>query len=119
MNSQAVAGVCRGDLVFMASSSVEAARPRRRSRSAPGTNLNFPAGPSGPFAVGQTLDHAQTWTLNAGATVKDGGTQLSGTMGFDVINLFDAHYAYRIANGFNGSHWAPGRSVFLRASIIF
>ncbi len=106
----------------------------------------------------QTLDHAQTWTVNGGATVKDGGTQLSGTMGYgsglrtganntlhvpshwradvsmthqflaapfkpmvgiDVINLFDAHYAYRIANGFNGSHWAPGRSVFLRASATF
>jgi outer membrane receptor protein involved in Fe transport len=36
-----------------------------------------------------------------------------------VINLFDARYAYRIANGFNGSHWAPGRSVFLRASATF
>jgi hypothetical protein len=101
----------------------------------------------------QTLDHVQTWTVNAGAVLKDGTTQLSGLFGYgsglrtganndqhvpdhvnvnltlahqfsdapfkpslaiDVVNLFDAHYAYRIANGFNGSHWAPGRSVFLR-----
>jgi hypothetical protein len=101
----------------------------------------------------QTLDHVQTWTANAGATVKDGHTKLSGlmeygsglrtgannqdhvpghvrfdttlshqfadaplrpTVAFDVFNVFDAHYAYRIANGFNGSHWAPGRSIYLR-----
>ena len=36
------------------------------------------------------------------------------TVAVDVINLFDDHYAYRIANGFNGSHWAPPRSVYLR-----
>ena len=41
------------------------------------------------------------------------------TVAFDVVNIFDAHYAYRIANGFNGSHWAPGRSVFLRVSSEF
>ena len=103
----------------------------------------------------QTLDHVQTWTTNAGATLKDGHTRLSAlleygsglrtgsgndqhvpghatmdltlshlffdlpsrpTVAIDVLNLFDAHYAYRIANGFNGSHFAPGRSVFLRIS---
>jgi outer membrane receptor for ferrienterochelin and colicins len=37
----------------------------------------------------------------------------------DVVNLFDAQYAYRINNGFNGSHWAPGRSVFARMSANF
>jgi len=36
-----------------------------------------------------------------------------------VVNVFDAHYAYRIANGFNGSHWAPGRGVFLRVASEF
>jgi hypothetical protein len=41
------------------------------------------------------------------------------TLALDVINLFDAHYAYRIANGFNGSHWAPERSVYLRAAMNF
>jgi outer membrane cobalamin receptor len=41
------------------------------------------------------------------------------TIAFDVVNLFDAHYAYRIANGFNGSHWAPGRGVFLRVASEF
>jgi outer membrane cobalamin receptor len=41
------------------------------------------------------------------------------TIAFDVVNVFDAHYAYRIANGFNGSHWAPGRGVFLRVASEF
>jgi outer membrane cobalamin receptor len=106
----------------------------------------------------QTLDHVQTWTANAGATVKDGRTRLSTlleygsglrtgannsqhvpghvlvnvtlahqffeaptrpTVAFDVVNLFDAHYAYRLANGFNGSHWAPGRGVFIRVTSEF
>jgi outer membrane cobalamin receptor len=101
----------------------------------------------------QTLDHVQTWTANAGATLKDGHSTLSGlleygsglrtggnndqhvpghlrvdatlahqfadaparpTVAFDVFNVFDARYAYRIANGFNGSHFAPGRSIYLR-----
>ena len=41
------------------------------------------------------------------------------TLAFDIINLFDAHYPYRIANGFNGSHWAPERSVYLRLTTNF
>lgn len=106
----------------------------------------------------QILDHAQTWTANAGATLRDGGTRLSTifnygsglrtgpdntqhvpnhtrvdltlahqflatpgrpTIAVDVLNLFDARYAYRISNGFNGSHWAPERSVYLRAATAF
>ena len=35
----------------------------------------------------------------------------------DVINLLDAHYAFRVANGFVGSAWAPPRSVFVRLAI--
>ena len=104
----------------------------------------------------QTLDHVQTWTANAGATVKDGLTRLSTlvaygsglrtganndqhvpahtrvdlslgheffnapskpTVSIDIVNLLDAHYAYRIANGFNGSSFAPGRSVFVRVAL--
>jgi hypothetical protein len=104
----------------------------------------------------QTLDHVQTWTANAGATVKDGLTRLSALVGYgsglrtgpdnaqhvpgharvdltlsheffsaparptvaiDVVNLFDEKYAYRIANGFNGSHYAPGRAVFVRVAL--
>jgi len=42
---------------------------------------------------------------------------LKPTVAFDVVNLFDAQYAYRIGNGFNGSHWAPGRSLYLRLSV--
>ena len=38
-------------------------------------------------------------------------------VGVDVINLFDAHYAFRIANGFVGSSYAPARSVYLSLSI--
>jgi outer membrane cobalamin receptor len=103
----------------------------------------------------QILDHSQTWTANVGATITDGGSQLSAllnygsglrtgpnnnehvpdhyrvdltlghqflaavgrpTVALDVVNLFDAHYAYRLSNGFNGSHWAPERSVFLRVA---
>ena len=44
---------------------------------------------------------------------------LRPTLAIDVINLFDAQYAYRLYNGFNGSHWAPGRSVYVRGSINF
>ncbi|MGZ6134231.1 MAG: hypothetical protein ACXWK9_07210, partial [Myxococcaceae bacterium] len=44
---------------------------------------------------------------------------LKPTLAIDVVNLFDAVYAYRLYNGFNGSHWAPGRSVYVRASVNF
>ncbi|HET9037380.1 MAG TPA: TonB-dependent receptor, partial [Myxococcaceae bacterium] len=44
---------------------------------------------------------------------------LRPTLAIDVVNLFDAQYAYRLNNGFNGSHWAPGRSVYVRGSINF
>jgi len=104
----------------------------------------------------QTLDHAQTLTANAGATVREGrfeatalgaygsglrtgpdnnahvpahvraDTTLAYTftphaypvrVGVDIINLFDSHYAFRIANGFVGSSYAPARSVYLTLSI--
>ncbi len=35
----------------------------------------------------------------------------------DIINLLDAHYAYRIGNGFVGSSYAAPRSVFLRIAV--
>jgi hypothetical protein len=38
-------------------------------------------------------------------------------LALDVINLFDAHYAYRIANGFVGSSYAAPRSAFIRLAI--
>lgn len=44
---------------------------------------------------------------------------LRPTLAIDVINLFDATYAYRLYNGFNGSHWAPGRSVYVRGAVYF
>jgi hypothetical protein len=104
----------------------------------------------------QTLDHAQTWTANAGATVRDNRFTLTGVMqygsglrtgpdndahvpghvradvsmqytfapraypirvGVDVINIGDAHYAYRIANGFVGSSYGPPRSVYVTLSL--
>ena len=37
----------------------------------------------------------------------------------DLVNVFDEHYAYRIANGFNGSHVAPGRSIYVRLGSSF
>jgi hypothetical protein len=42
---------------------------------------------------------------------------LRPSIALDVVNLFDARYAYRLANGFNGSHWAPGRSLYLRLAV--
>jgi outer membrane receptor protein involved in Fe transport len=104
----------------------------------------------------QTLDHAQTWTANAGATVRDGRFVLTGVLQYgsglrtgpdngahvpghlrgdvtmaytfapraypirvavDVINIGDAHYAYRIANGFVGSSYGAPRSVYLTLSL--
>lgn len=104
----------------------------------------------------QTLDHAQTLTANAGATIRDGRYSLSGIaqygsglrtgpandqhvpghvrvdlaqaytfvsggypfkVGIDIVNLFDAHYAYRIANGFVGSSYAAPRSAFVTLSL--
>ncbi len=38
-------------------------------------------------------------------------------IGIDVLNVFDARYAYRIANGFVGSSYAPPRTVFLTLSV--
>jgi outer membrane receptor protein involved in Fe transport len=33
---------------------------------------------------------------------------------FDVLNIFDNAYPITLANGFNGSHYAPGRQFFVR-----
>ena len=44
---------------------------------------------------------------------------LTPVVAVDVVNLLDAHYAYRIANGFVGSTYAPGRSAYVRASVSF
>ena len=41
---------------------------------------------------------------------------LHPTVALDVINLLDARYAYRIANGFVGSSWGAPRSIFLRVA---
>lgn len=104
----------------------------------------------------QTLDHAQSWTANLGATVQHGPAALTALVAYgsglrtgadnsqtvpqhvrfditlqyafenlplrpraaiDITNLFDAHYAYRIGNGFVGSSYAAPRSVFLRISV--
>ena len=101
----------------------------------------------------QTLDHAQSFTANAGLTLQQSGASLTALLAYgsglrtgpsndqsvpqhvrfdltlqyafnqipmqprvaiDVINLFDAHYAYRIGNGFVGSSYAAPRSVFVR-----
>ena len=34
----------------------------------------------------------------------------------DVLNIFDNAYPITIANGFNGSHYAAGREIFVRLS---
>ena len=38
-------------------------------------------------------------------------------VGIDILNLFDAHYAFRIANGFVGSSYAAPRTVFVTLSL--
>jgi outer membrane receptor for ferrienterochelin and colicin len=104
----------------------------------------------------QTLDHAQTWTANAGASLRQDRFALVGQLAYgsglrtgpsntehlpghvrvdtslqyafethgydvhvaaDVINLFDAHYAYRIGNAFTGSAYAAPREVFLTIAL--
>lgn len=104
----------------------------------------------------QTLDHAQSWTANAGVTVSHSGASVTALAAYgsglrtgphndqsvpqhlrvdltlqysfdqlplrprvaiDIINLFDAHYAYRIGNAFVGSSYAAPRSVFARLAI--
>ena len=104
----------------------------------------------------QTLDHAQTWTGNAGTTLRDGRFSITGLLaygsglrtgpandqhvpahvrgdistqytfvareypirvGIDIINVSDAHYAFRIGNGFVGSSYAAPRTVFMSLSI--
>lgn len=104
----------------------------------------------------QTLDHAQTLTGNAGATVRDGRYSITAIaqygsglrtgpandqhvpghlvadlsqqytfvtggypvrVGIDILNLFDAHYAFRIANGFVGSSYGAPRTVFVTLSL--
>lgn len=42
---------------------------------------------------------------------------LKPRLSIDVINLFDARYAYRIGNGFVGSSYAAPRSAFIRLAI--
>ncbi|HEX3482435.1 MAG TPA: TonB-dependent receptor [Kofleriaceae bacterium] len=48
-------------------------------------------------------------------TLETGGYPIR--IGVDIINMFNAHYAYRIANGFVGSSYAAPRSVFLTVSL--
>ena len=38
-------------------------------------------------------------------------------VGMEIVNLFDEHYAYRIANGFVGSSYGPPISAYLTLSI--
>jgi outer membrane cobalamin receptor len=38
-------------------------------------------------------------------------------LGIDIDNIFDAHYAYRIANGFVGSSYGAPRSVYLSLTL--
>ena len=37
-------------------------------------------------------------------------------LSFDVLNILDNRYAITVSNGFNGSHYAAGRELFLRLS---
>ena len=57
--------------------------------------------------------------VDLGAGYEFRGLPMRPALAVDLVNLFDARYAYRINNGFNGSHWAPGRSIFARVSATF
>jgi TonB-dependent receptor-like protein/carboxypeptidase family protein len=57
--------------------------------------------------------------VDLGAGYEFHGLPMRPALAVDLVNLFDARYAYRINNGFNGSHWAPGRSIFARVSANF
>ena len=72
-------------------------------RTGPGNNEHVP-------------DHVR---VDVGAGYEFRNLAMRPAFNVDVVNLFDATYAYRINNGFNGSHWAPGRSVFARVSANF
>jgi len=53
-----------------------------------------------------------------GSGLRTGANNDSHVPGWVPVDLTLAH-AYRLDNGFNGSHWAPGRSIYVRGSINF
>ena len=71
---------------------------------------------TGPGNHEHVPDHVR---VDVGAGYEFRNLAMRPAFNVDVVNLFDATYAYRINNGFNGSHWAPGRSVFARVSANF
>ena len=71
---------------------------------------------TGPNNDQHVPDHVR---VDVGAGYEFGMLPMKPALAVDIVNLFDERYAYRINNGFNGSHWAPGRSVFARLSVNF
>jgi outer membrane receptor for ferrienterochelin and colicins len=71
---------------------------------------------TGPANDQHVPDHVR---VDLSASHQFYGAPLRPMIAIDLVNAFDAHYAYRIANGFNGSHWAPGRSLFARLRTEF
>ena len=71
---------------------------------------------TGPANTEHVPDHVR---LDLSAAYQFYAVPLHPTLAVDLVNAFDAHYAYRLANGFNGSHWAPGRSLFARLTTAF
>ena len=71
---------------------------------------------TGPRNNQHVPDHVRVDVTLAHRFISVPGTP---TLAFDIINLFDAHYPYRIANGFNASHWAPERSAYVRLTTNF
>ena len=56
--------------------------------------------------------------IQADATLQYDFAELPGRphVAIDIINLFDDHYAFRIANGFVGSSYGPPLSVYFRVA---
>src|SRR5712691_2530154 len=71
---------------------------------------------TGPANDQHVPDHVR---VDLGAAYQLRTLPMRPALAVDLVNLFDARYAYRINNGFNGSHWAPGRSIFARVSASF
>jgi hypothetical protein len=76
----------------------------------PGAYLvDFEAGRTKPRTVVSLLFNAPVYR-NAGVT---------GTVGVQVLNLFDADYAYNFGNPFSGTHFGARRSVAFSVRFAF
>ena len=67
----------------------------------------------------QSLPQHLTFDATLGWGFQDGGSLGRLKASLDVLNISDDAYAITIANGFNGSHYAAGRTVMAHLSQSF